>query len=204
MQKGNSMGKELDRIELIRLMEKELKYARFVHTMAVAFTATGLAACYGTDIRKAEIAGILHDCAKYYSADKMENLCKKEGIRISDIEKGNTALLHSKAGTVLARTKYGVSDPEILDAIRFHTTGRPGMTLLEKIIFISDYIEPGRNSAPRLDEIRKMAFADIDEALRMILSDTLRYLNGSGKAVDPMTQKTYDYYLREDSASDLS
>ena len=134
----------------------------------------------------------------------MENLCKKEGIRISDIEKGNTALLHSKAGSVLARTKYGVSDPEILDAIRFHTTGRPGMTLLEKIIFISDYIEPGRNSAPRLDEIRKMAFADIDEALRMILSDTLRYLNGSGKEVDPMTQKTYDYYLREESASDLS
>lgn len=198
------MGKELGRIELIRAMEKELKYARFVHTMGVAFTATSMAACYGTDIWKAEIAGILHDCAKYCSTEKMESLCKKEGIRISEIEKGNTALLHSKAGSVLAKTKYGVTDPEILEAIRFHTTGRPGMTLLEKIIFISDYIEPGRTTAPRLDEIRKTAFADIDEALRMILSDTLKYLSSSGKEVDPMTQKTYDYYLREESAADLT
>ncbi len=185
-------GKE--RLELIRAVQKELKYSRFIHSMGVAFTATSLAERYGVDMRKAETAGILHDCAKYLEVEKMEGLCRKNDLPISEMEKGNSALLHSKAGSVLARTKYGVEDEEILNAIRFHTTGRPGMTALEKIIFIADYIEPGREQAPHLTEIRSAAFEDLDKALCMILRDTLDFLKGGEKPVDSMTQKTYDYY----------
>lgn len=185
-------GKE--RLELIRAMQKELKYSRFIHSLGVAFTAASLAERYGADMHKAETAGILHDCAKYVDVEKMESLCFKNGLSVTAMEKGSAALLHSKAGSILARTKYGIEDEEILNAIRYHTTGRPEMTLLEKIIFVSDYIEPGRDQAPHLEEIRRAAFADLDQALCMILKDTLLFLNGSGKAVDSMTQKTYDYY----------
>ncbi len=189
-------GKE--RLELIRAMQKELKYPRFIHSLGVAFTASSLAERYGADMRKAETAGLLHDCAKYVDVEKMESLCFKNGLPVTEMEKGSSALLHSKAGSILARTKYGIEDEEILNAIRYHTTGRPGMTLLEKIIFVSDYIEPGRDQAPNLPEIREAAFADLDQALCMILRDTLSFLAGSGKAVDSMTQKTYDYYKEQE------
>ena len=190
---GSSV-KRLNKIELIRTLEQELNYKRFVHTMAVAGTASSLAMCYGMNIQKAELAGLLHDCAKCIDVRKMQKLCEKAGLEITPFEAGSGSLLHSKAGSVLAAEKYGCTDPDILNAIRYHTTGRPGMSLLEKIIFVADYIEPGRYTAKNLPEIRKMAFEDIDEALLKILYDTLVYLNSTGNTVDPMTQKTYDYY----------
>ena len=186
--------KRLNKIELIRTLEQELNYKRFVHTMAVAGTASSLAMCYGMNIQKAELAGLLHDCAKCIDVRKMQKLCEKAGLEITPFEAGSGSLLHSKAGSVLAAEKYGCTDPDILNAIRYHTTGRPGMSLLEKIIFVADYIEPGRYTAKNLPEIRKMAFEEIDEALMKILYDTLVYLNSTGNTVDPMTQKTYDYY----------
>ena len=97
----------------------------------------------------------------------------------------------------------GHGNPEICDAIRWHTTGKPDMSLLEKIIFVADYIEPGRFTAKNLPLIRKMAFSDIDEALLKILYDTLVYLNSTGNAVDPMTQKTYEYYKRLDEEKNI-
>ena len=190
---GSSV-KRLNKIELIRTLEQELNYKRFVHTMAVAGTASSLAMCYGMNIEKAELAGLLHDCAKCIDVRKMQKLCEKAGLEISPFEAGSGSLLHSKAGSVLAAEKYGCTDPDILNAIRYHTTGRPGMSLLEKIIFVADYIEPGRYTAKNLPEIRKMAFEDIDEALLKILYDTLVYLNSTGNTVDPMTHKTYEYY----------
>ena len=195
--------KKLTRIDLIRTLEQELNYKRFVHTLAVAGTAAFLAMCYGADIEKAEIAGLLHDCAKCLDVRKMQRLCEKAGLEISPYERSSGSLLHSKAGSVLAAEKYGVTDPDLLNAIRYHTTGRPGMSLLEKIIFVADYIEPGRFSAKNLPLVRKMAFADIDEALLKILYDTLVYLNSTGNTVDPMTQKTYDYYKRLDEESNI-
>lgn len=195
--------KKLTRIDLIRTLEQELNYKRFVHTLAVAGTAASLAMCYGADIEKAEIAGLLHDCAKCLDVRKMQRLCEKAGLEISPYERSSGSLLHSKAGSVLAAEKYGVTDPDLLNAIRYHTTGRPGMSLLEKIIFVADYIEPGRFSAKNLPLVRKMAFADIDETLLKILYDTLVYLNSTGNTVDPMTQKTYDYYKRLDEESNI-
>lgn len=195
--------KKLTRIDLIRTLEQELNYKRFVHTLAVAGTAASLAMCYGADIEKAEIAGLLHDCAKCLDVRKMQRLCEKAGLEISPYERSSGSLLHSKAGSVLAAEKYGVTDPDLLNAIRYHTTGRPGMSLLKKIIFVADYIEPGRFSAKNLPLVRKMAFADIDEALLKILYDTLVYLNSTGNTVDPMTQKTYDYYKRLDEESNI-
>ena len=187
-----------ERINLIRELESELAYGRFVHTLNVACTAANLAMCYGADIDQADAAGLLHDCAKCMNLGKMLKLCDKADLELSEFEKNSASLLHSKAGAVLAASKYGIKDEDILNAIRYHTTGRPGMSLLEKIIFVSDYIEPGRDSAPNLPLVRKLAFESIDDCVLQILKDTLGYLGTTGAEVDPMTQKTYDYYRRCD------
>ena len=195
--------KKVSKIDLIKTLEQELNYKRFVHTLSVAGTAASLAMCYGADLEKAEMAGLLHDCAKCIDVRKMQRLCVKAGLEVSPYERNSSSLLHSKAGRVLAAEKYGYDAPDMLNAIRYHTTGRPGMSLLEKIIFVSDYIEPGRYSAKNLPLIRKMAFSDIDEALLKILYDTLIYLNSTGNTVDPMTQKTYEYYKRLDEEKNI-
>ena len=186
--------KKVSRVELIRTLEQELSYKRFIHTLSVAGTASSLAMCYGADLEKAETAGLLHDCAKCMDVRKMQKVCEKAGLTVSSFEADSGSLLHSKAGSVLAAEKYGITDPDMINAIRYHTTGRPGMSLLEKIIFVADYIEPGRFTAKNLPLIRRLAFSDINEALMKILYDTLVYLNSTGLVVDPMTQKTYDYY----------
>ena len=195
--------KKVSRVELIKTLEQELSYKRFIHTLSVAGTASSLAMCYGADLEKAETAGLLHDCAKCMDVRKMQKVCEKAGLTVSSFEADSGSLLHSKAGSVLAAEKYGITDPDMINAIRYHTTGRPGMSLLEKIIFVADYIEPGRFTAKNLPLIRKMAFADIDEALLKILYDTLVYLNSTGNPVDPMTQKTYDYYKRLDEEKNI-
>ena len=187
-----------ERLALIRELETELAFGRFIHTMEVASTAANLAMCYGEDPAKAELAGLLHDCAKCMSLNKMLKICEKSGVPLSDIEKTSGSLLHSKAGAVLAACKYGVEDEDILNAIRYHTTGRPGMSLLEKIVFVADYIEPGRDSAPNLPLVRGLAYDNIDDCVLQILKDTLGYLGTTGQRTDPMTQKTYDYYRRCD------
>ena len=102
--------------------------------------------------------------------------------------------MHGKAGAVLAKEKYDVEEENILNAIYYHTTGRPGMSQLEKIIFIADYMEPGRKNAPNLALIRKMAFDDLDKTLCKILQDTLTYLKKSGGEIDPSTEITWNYY----------
>ena len=96
----------------------------------------------------------------------------------------------------MAMKKFHIQDRDIINAILNHTTGRPDMSELEKIIYIADYIEPGRKQAPNLAEIRRLAFHDLDMALVKILGDTLIYLKESGTEIDPMTQKTYEYYSK--------
>ena len=103
-------------------------------------------------------------------------------------------MLHAKAGAIIARDEYGVRDTEILDAIRYHTTGRPHMTLLEKIIFIADYIEPGRSKAPNLDRIRREAGLDLNRCVCMIARDTLQHLKEIGAHIDQRTEETFEYY----------
>ena len=178
-----------------RSMEKALDEKRYEHTLGVAYTAAALAMCYGADIRKAQTAGLLHDCAKCMDHHKKIAICKKHKIEINDIERKNPFLLHAKVGSYIAMKKYHIVDEDIIQAILNHTTGRPAMSLLEKIVYIADYIEPYRRQAPNLSLIRKEAFNDIDKALIMILEDSLVYLDSLNSDVDPMTRQTYEYYV---------
>ena len=184
-------------IKLQHKMKKKLDAYRYEHTLGVMYTAAALAMRHGVNMEDALLAGLLHDCAKCYPDDKKIELCKKHHVALTDVERENTALIHAKLGAALARDKYGVGSEQICRAIATHTTGAPAMEPLQQIIFIADYMEPHRDRAGRLDEIRHMAFEDLDAACRMILTDTLTYLSDSPKTIDQMTKKTYEYYTKE-------
>ena len=186
--------KTVDIKKIRKKMEKTLDPKRFEHTLGVAYTAAALAMCYEVDINKAQTAGLLHDCAKCMSNEKKLLICEKHHIPVNDVEKKNPFLLHAKVGSYLAMKQFCIHDQDIINAILNHTTGRPGMSQLDKIIYIADYIEPGRKQAPNLTQVRRMAFQDLDKALLQILGDTLKYLNSIDSPIDPMTQKTYEFY----------
>ena len=165
----------------IEKLRKEVKRAlktdkmRFRHTIGVADTAACLASRYGIDEKK--IAE-----------------CRQNDITITDSEYKSPYLLHSKLGAFYARTQYGINDTDILEAITWHTTGHPDMTMLEKIVFVADYIEPYRNKAANLDKIRYLAFTNIDDAILHILNDTINYLKENDKPIDGITLETYNFY----------
>ena len=186
-------------MELEQIREKLshiLKKSRYLHSLGVEETAGNLAILYGYDMKKARIAGILHDCAKHLSEQELLAECTNHHIPISEVEKQCPFLLHAKVGAFYAGTKYGINDEEILNAITYHTTGRPSMSLLERIIFIADYVEPNRGALPGIDQIRMAAGKDLDSAVVMILENTLNYLLNHAKMIDTMTLETYHYYTR--------
>ena len=182
--------------EIIEILRKELTPSRFNHTIGVMETAVKLAEHYNCDLEKAKIAGLLHDCAKCLPPEESIRLCREKGVKIQPVEYENPSLLHAKAGAMLARDKYSVEDEDILHAILVHTTGQPDMSLLDKIIFTADYIEPGRNQAPRLDYLRKTAFENLDTAVAEILFDTLNYLREKNAVIDTTTKDTFDFYSK--------
>ena len=185
-----------------KYLKKHLTKDRYHHTLGVASTAVAMAMRYNPDpsnsnfIKRAELAGLLHDCAKCMDNNKKLRICEKNNLSCSSFEKSHPYLLHGKVGAYIAQTKFKIEDNDILQAITWHTTGRPDMSLLEKIIFIADYIEPSRTPVPELNLIRQLAFVDIDKAMEKILSNTLKYLESKGNPIDKMTQTTYDSYVR--------
>ena len=141
------------------------------------------------EIRRYNVGRDDIDFTRYMTISEYESI-----INISEVEKRNPFLIHGKIASFMAKDKFGIDNGDILKAVHNHTTGRPDMTPLEKIIFIADYIEPSRKLQKNLNEIRELAFENLDETLVWILKDTLEYLSNKGGEIDPMTQKTYDYY----------
>ncbi len=188
------ISEELKKIK--KDVKKELDKNRYQHTLGVMYTASCLAMRYSGDIQQAMLAGLLHDCAKCIPAERQIHLCEKNRIPMRDVELKNPHLLHAKLGALLAKSQYGIKDKTVLHAIEAHTTGMPNMGLLDKIIFVADYIEPHRDKAPDLAEVRKLAFDDINEAVLRILYDTIHYLDQRRGAVDPVTYDTYEFYRK--------
>lgn len=177
-----------------RRLKKKMDEDRFEHTIGVAYTSVCLAMRYGEDLHKAELAGLLHDCAKCIPDDIKLDKCKRNNIPITKAQEQSPSLLHAKLGAFIAADHYRIKDQDILNAIENHTTGRPAMSLLEKIVFVADYIEPRRNKASNLSKLRQMAFIDIDRTVYEIMDQTLRYLKTKKVPIDSLTKKSCDYY----------
>ena len=184
--------------EIKTKLQKDLEPKRYEHTIGVADTAFSLALRYGANPEKAYVAGLLHDCAKCFDHEKKMSLCKKYDVELTKTEKENPFLIHAKLGAALAREKYGIQDPEILEAIKYHTTGKANMGLLEKIIFSADYIEPNRKMILGLEEIRKTIFNDLDKAIYIILLNTIKHLENKEQVIDPTSAEPLAYYAPQD------
>ena len=192
----------VDNFEIRRQLQEKLKPHRYEHTLGVSYTAVCLAMRYGCDMKQAELAGLLHDCARQFKVEEMVKKCTKYEIEITESERQNPLLLHAKLGARIASEEYHVEDPEILSAIRYHTTGRPAMTLLDKIIYLADYIEPRRDQAPDLDTVRPLAFQDLDACIYLVMKHILEYLEQTGGVIDETTRQAYAYY-KERRATDV-
>ncbi len=154
-----------------------------------------LAKTWGEDPDTAATAGILHDITKRVRGEEQLQLCRKYGIVYDKAEECNTVILHARTGAAMARELFHVSD-EIYDAIRWHTTGKPDMTTLEKILYLADFIEPTRDF-PGLEELRKLAYKDLDAAMALALSMSMGYIRRQGKEVYKDTLDAYHWYCEE-------
>ncbi|MCR4993096.1 MAG: nicotinate-nucleotide adenylyltransferase [Lachnospiraceae bacterium] len=181
-------------------LQKTLTPKRYKHVINVAETAFKLALSYGVDPVKAYTAGLLHDCAKFYSDEEILKEAEKYGIVPEPAELATPCnLLHSKVGSFIAAEKYCIEERDILDAIYYHTTGRPGMSILEEIIYAADILEPGRDMAytPSLDILRSEASYDLDMVVYQLLENVVPYLKEKCKdSICTMTLDTYEYYKK--------
>jgi len=175
--------------EMKSKLKETLSEARYIHSLNVMEEAEKLALHYKTDVEKARVAGLLHDCAKNIGKEKEDELIRMYGIIMDDIQKQSPALIHSILGVYVAKEEYGVYDEDILNAIYWHTTGRAGMTLLEKIIFVADFIEPGRNF-DMAKKAREHAYEDLDRSILICSDSTIMYLVDKGKIIHPYTLET--------------
>ena len=180
--------------EDLRCCSLSMVYAkRHAHIRGVEEEAVRLARRWGADEQDAHHAGILHDCTKYLSLDEHLALCEKYGVPLDEMERVSEKLLHSKTGCALAWHVYGQNE-QVCRAIYWHTTGRPDMTLLEKILYLADYMEPNRDF-DGVEELRRLCYEDLDAALTLAFTMSVEDLKERGKDIHPNTQGALDWML---------
>lgn len=167
---------------------------RYVHSLGVMETAEKLALLFGADREKAVIAGLLHDCAKQIEKPVQLAMCEKLGLELDAVKRENPALLHAELGAELAEKEFGVDDPEILGAIRYHTLARKNMTDLEKILYLSDMMEPNRRDYEGLAELRDISEKNLDEATLFGLELTIAHVERKGQILHKQTMEAEKYY----------
>ena len=181
--------------EIRKHLKKKLDAYRYEHTLGVEFTCQALAMRYGYDLDKADLAGLLHDSAKRFEDPVMLQKCLDRNIPVTAEEERDPSLLHAKLGAWMAEHKYEVDDPEILSAITCHTTGKPGMSLLDKILYVADYIEHNR-AFPGVDQARDIAQVSLDRAVAYETARTVEHLAHQGLPIYPQTLETYNAFVK--------
>lgn len=182
----------IDEIKLY--LKANLAEKRYIHILGVADIAKKIAKLNGISEEKAEIAGLAHDVAKNLSKVKMKEIINEHNIVLSEVEENNANLWHSIIGPIEAKDKLGIEDEEILDAIRWHTTGKEHMSILTKIIYIADMIEPSRNFEG-VEDIKKVTFEDLDKGVYYGLSRSIKFLLSKNLLIDENTMRARNYFL---------
>ena len=186
----------MNELKLMEKIKSELSEDRYLHSIGAMESAVDLAIKNGVDIKKARFAALLHDCAKELPVHDMLNKAHKYEVSIDEVSTWETVLIHGPLGAKIAEHEYCVKDQEILDAIECHTTGKKNMTKLDKIIYISDYIEPYRDFEG-VSELRRMAVEDLDVAIRFALDFTITDLLRTGRPIHPRTLEARNYMIIE-------
>ncbi|MBR1646762.1 MAG: bis(5'-nucleosyl)-tetraphosphatase (symmetrical) YqeK [Selenomonadaceae bacterium] len=181
--------------EMRRELQRRLKKSRFAHSIGVANTAVTLAKKFGVDETKAYIAGLLHDCAREFENDELPAQAERYGIEIGEVERAMPLLLHAYIGAKMITDIYGVDDAEISQAIHRHTVGAPNMTVLDKIIYFADMIEPNRNY-PGVENLRALVDEkSLDEILLTALSESIIFVVQKNSLVHPDTVAARNFLL---------
>lgn len=175
-------------------LKNNLKEGRLKHSFGVRDTAEILAKKYGSDPCKARIAGLIHDCAKQMDKNKILDICVQDGYKLDYIAYKNPGIMHGAAGAIIAKKVMEVRDEDILNAITYHTTGRKGMSLLEKIIYLADYIEPSRNF-PGVDKLRKTVNEDLNKGLLLSFNSTIELVISRGDLIHLNTIDARNYII---------
>ncbi|MGL4730943.1 MAG: bis(5'-nucleosyl)-tetraphosphatase (symmetrical) YqeK [Clostridium sp.] len=178
-----------------KYIKSHLKNKRYVHTLGVVEMSEKLADIYNYDKHKARIAALMHDCAKNMSEEELLRITKENNlVEIDNIIEKSPMLLHGIVGAYIAKKEFKITDEDIINAIKYHTTGRENMSILEKIIYIADCIEMSRDFEG-VDELRKIAYENLDHALLMIYDQTIKYIISNGWLLYPKTIEARNYLL---------
>ena len=184
-------------IELIKSdLKKYLSLERYNHTIRVCETAIELARIYNENVEDATIAALLHDYVKCLDKKHYREIIRKNNLKIDSVIEKNIGLAHGLISAYFAKEKYRIENIDILNAIEYHTYGRPDMSTLEKIIYLADYIEPGR-SFDGVDEIRETAKKDLNKAMIMALESSMDYVKSVGKEVHPLSMQAMIFIQNE-------
>lgn len=174
---------------------RELMYEEtYAHAKRVGDEAESLAVRYGIDAQNAKLAGIIHDCARNFPSAVLLQKAQEFGIVINAVEQCAPVLLHGPVGAKIAEQELRITDPDVLNAVCFHTTGREGMSVLEKLIYLADYIEPARDF-PGLEAVRQLAYMDLDRSLLKVFDMSLTYLLQTGKIIHTRTIQARNWLL---------
>ena len=176
------------------ILKSKITHERYLHTQGVMYTAAVLAMRYQVNLFDAMTAGMLHDCGKYIALEEQEAEVKRYNIALSEDEQKIPSLIHAPLGAYLAKNEYGVTEESILNAILYHSTGRPDMTMLEKIIYIADFIEPYRGDGWKFRMIRNLTFYDIDKAIYKCAELIIHHLEKNNRNIGEATVKTLEFY----------
>lgn len=190
--KNETMG--YDREYFTELIERRLSKRRFQHSLQVAMVAEQMATHYGLDTEKAYITGLLHDYAKGVSGQELMQIARDYGLIEDEMDLEIPDLLHAPVGAWQLQHELGINDQEILKAVACHTTGALKMSELDKIIYLADMIEPGRDY-PGLERLKCVSGRDLDHGMLLGLESTIRYCLEQGRILHPRTIAVRNYYL---------
>ena len=185
----------MDQSKMLQLVKKRLPDNRYAHVVGVLNTATALAIRFGVPQEKAQVAAILHDVAKFSDREWMKSIIEKKGMDPLLLEY-HSELWHAPVGAYLASYEFGVTDEDVLNAIRYHTTGRAGMSDLEKVIYIADLVEPNRKFRG-VEELRQLKEQGLDVMMEACVKHSIDFLVSKNQPVYPDSLKCYEYFVQQ-------
>lgn len=170
--------------------------SRLQHILRVEQMSAELAEHHDLDVEKAAQAGLMHDLAKYFKPQHLLEMARAEGLELDPVDEANPHLLHAEVSAIVARDEFAVEDEEILQAIRNHTLGRPGMSFLSCTVFLADSLEPGRGSTPELEALRFFSRQNLNHAVWQTCDYSLNYLIQTHRLIHPRTVLTRNWFMR--------
>lgn len=189
---------ELAKMDLEAMEQKlrgMLSEKRYHHSLGVMETAIEMAEIFGVDVEKARLAGLLHDCAKDIERSKRIPLCKELGVHLDPVKKDQKGLIHADLGAKMVETEFGITDIEVINAVKYHTLGRENMTDLEKILYLADIIEPNRKPFDGIEELRSLCRSNLDCAMLYALERSIEYIQHRHKKLHSQTLQAQQYFL---------